>query len=379
MKNFAIIVGAGSGNRFGSYKQVEEINSKPVYLYSLNAFINTGLFSSIFLVVPKKLIKLINEQLQSPKYNNVVICEGGSSRSKSVYNAFSKISEKNSKIFIHDAVRPLIDEKLILELQRFSEKRKAIVLAKKITETVKLVKKAKLELTIDRENLWVAETPQVFDSIVLKEVYKKKLPVIHEYTDESAIVEDCGINIDVFENKSLNTKITSKEDLTMISKLLTKDIFYGIGIDFHSLEDGNGVIIGGINVPCNLRSVAHSDGDVLTHAIIDAISGALNLGDIGTHFPNDPKFKNISSIDLLKKMLLLVPKDISIINIDATIVLDSPKISTIKAKIASNLAGVLNIESEKISIKAITRNGLNFIDMKNGWGAEVIITLKRWN
>ena len=379
MKNFAIIVGAGSGNRFGSYKQVEEINSKPVYLYSLNAFINTGLFSSIFLVVPKKLIKLINEQLQSPKYNNVIICEGGSSRSKSVYNAFSKISEKNSKIFIHDAVRPLIDEKLILELQRFSEKRKAIVLAKKITETVKLVKKAKLELTIDRENLWVAETPQVFDSIVLKEVYKKKLPVIHEYTDESAIVEDCGINIDVFENKSLNTKITSKEDLTMISKLLTKDIFYGIGIDFHSLEDGNGVIIGGINVPCNLRSVAHSDGDVLTHAIIDAISGALNLGDIGTHFPNDPKFKNISSIDLLKKMLLLVPKDISIINIDATIVLDSPKISTIKPKIASNLAGVLNIESEKISIKAITRNGLNFIDMKNGWGAEVIITLKRWN
>lgn len=379
MKNFAIIVGAGSGNRFGSYKQVEEINSKPVYLYSLNAFINTGLFSSIFLVVPKKLKKLINKQLQSPKYNNVVICEGGSSRSKSVYNAFSKISEKNSKIFIHDAVRPLIDEKLILELQRFSEKRKAIVLAKKITETVKLVKKAKLELTIDRENLWVAETPQVFDSIVLKEVYKKKLPVIHEYTDESAIVEDCGINIDVFENKSLNTKITSKEDLTMISKLLTKDIFYGIGIDFHSLEDGNGVIIGGINVPCNLRSVAHSDGDVLTHAIIDAISGALNLGDIGTHFPNDPKFKNISSIDLLKKMLLLVPKDISIINIDATIVLDSPKISTIKAKIASNLAGVLNIESEKISIKAITRNGLNFIDMKNGWGAEVIITLKRWN
>lgn len=379
MKNFAIIVGAGSGNRFGSYKQVEEINSKPVYLYSLNAFINTGLFSSIFLVVPKKLKKLINKQLQSPKYNNVVICEGGSSRSKSVYNAFSKISEKNSKIFIHDAVRPLIDEKLILELQRFSEKRKAIVLAKKITETVKLVKKAKLELTIDRENLWVAETPQVFDSIVLKEVYKKKLPVIHEYTDESAIVEDCGINIDVFENKSLNTKITSKEDLTMISKLLTKDIFYGIGIDFHSLEDGNGVIIGGINVPCNLRSVAHSDGDVLTHAIIDAISGALNLGDIGTHFPNDPKFKNISSIDLLKKMLLLVPKDISIINIDATIVLDSPKISTIKPKIASNLAGVLNIESEKISIKAITRNGLNFIDMKNGWGAEVIITLKRWN
>ena len=379
MKNYAIILGAGSGSRFGSYKQVEEINSKPVYLYSLDAFINTELFSSIFLVVPKKLIKLINEQLQSPKYNSVIICEGGSSRSKSVYNAFSKISEENSKIFIHDAVRPLIDEKLILELHRFSEHRKATVLAKKITETVKSVKNKKLEFTVDRENLWIAETPQVFDSIVLNEVYKKKLPIIHEYTDESAIVEDCGINVDIYENKSVNTKITSKEDFTMISKLLTKDIFYGIGIDFHSLEDGNGVIIGGIKVPCNLKSIAHSDGDVLTHAIIDAISGALNLGDIGTHFPNNPEFKDISSIDLLKKILLLVPKNISIINIDATVVLDSPKISTIKPKIASKLAGILNIQSEKISIKAITRNGLSFVDMKNGWGAEVIITLKRWN
>ena len=117
----------------------------------------------------------------------------------------------------------------------------------------------------------------------------------------------------------------------------------------------------------------------MTHAIIDAISGALNLGDIGTHFPNNPEFKDISSIDLLKKILLLVPKNISIINIDATVVLDSPKISTIKPKIASKLAGILNIQSEKISIKAITRNGLSFVDMKNGWGAEVIITLKRWN
>ena len=210
MNNYAIILGAGSGNRFGSYKQVEKINRKPVYLYSLDVFINTGLFSSIFLVVPKKLIEIINEQLQSPRYKNVVVCEGGSSRSESVYNAFSKISEENSKIFIHDAVRPLIDEKLILELQKFSKNRKATVLAKKITETVKSVKKAKLEFTVDRENLWIAETPQVFDSIVMKEVYEKKLPIIHKYTDESAIVEDCGINVDVFENKSVNTKITSK-------------------------------------------------------------------------------------------------------------------------------------------------------------------------
>ena len=117
----------------------------------------------------------------------------------------------------------------------------------------------------------------------------------------------------------------------------------------------------------------------MTHAIIDAICGALNLGDIGTQFPNDPEYKDISSIALLKKVLLLVPENISIVNIDATVVLDSPNISTIKSKISSKLAGIFHIESRKVSIKAITRNGLSFVDMNNGWGAEVIITLKRWN
>ena len=95
MKNVAIILGAGSGKRFGSYKQVEVINNKTVYSYSLDAFIDTNLFSEIFLVVPKKIINLIKKQLDQPKYKDVIVCEGGNSRAKSVHNAFSKITQKN--------------------------------------------------------------------------------------------------------------------------------------------------------------------------------------------------------------------------------------------------------------------------------------------
>ena len=87
-------------------------------------------------------------------------------------------------------------------------------------------------------------------------------------------------------------------------KLSPLKVFFGIGLDCHSLEEGNGIIIGGYQIKCNLKSVAHSDGDVLTHAIIDALCGALNLGDIGQHFPNTPSNKNISSIELLKKMTI---------------------------------------------------------------------------
>ena len=84
------------------------------------------------------------------------------------------------------------------------------------------------------------------------------------------------------------------------------NVFFGLGIDCHSLEKGTGIIIGGYEIKCNLKSVAHSDGDVLTHAIIDALCGALNLGDIGQHFPNTPNNKNISSIELLKKIHFLL-------------------------------------------------------------------------
>ena len=103
------------------------------------------------------------------------------------------------------------------------------------------------------------------------------------------------------------------------------------------------------------------------------------MGDIGDHFPNTKQNKNISSIKLLEKIISMIPINISIVNVDATLVLNEPKISKHKSKIASKLATVLNISKNQISIKGSTTNRLNFIDMKNGWGAEVIITLKKWN
>ena len=379
MKNIAIIVGAGSGERFGSYKQVEMINNKPVYKYSIDAFLDTDCFSQIILVVPNKLFSIISKQLTEERYSNVVVYEGGNTRAQSVYNAFSKIvKNENNKIFIHDAARPLISTKIILDLISFSKKEDAVVLAKKINETVKSVKKGQSKFTVDRSSLWTAETPQVFNHKILQDVYEKKLDIIDEFSDEASLVEECGYKVKICENRSLNTKITTKEDLDLISKNMINNIFVGIGLDCHSLEKGSGIVLGGYKIKCNLKSVAHSDGDVLTHAIIDALCGALNLGDIGQHFPNTSKNKNISSIKLLKKIISLIPTNISIVNIDASIVLNSPKISKYKSKIVSTLAPILKISESQISIKGITSNGLSFLDMKNGWGAEVIISLKQW-
>ena len=224
MKNIAIIVGAGSGERFGSYKQIETINNKPVYKYSIDAFLDSECFSRIILAVPKKLLSIIHNQINEEKYKDIIVCEGGNTRAQSVYNAFSKISKNGkNKIFIHDAARPLISTQIILNLVHFSKKENAVVLAKKISETVKSVKEGQTKFTVDRSNLWTAETPQVFNQEILHDAYDRKLDSIDEYSDEASLVEECGYEVKICENRSLNTKITTKEDIDLISKNILKD------------------------------------------------------------------------------------------------------------------------------------------------------------
>ena len=153
----------------------------------------------------------------------------------------------------------------------------------------------------------------------------------------------------------------------------------GIGVDFHSLIKGDYLIVGGHRIECEFFSQAHSDGDVLTHSIIDALLGALNLGDIGENFPNSSKYLNISSIELLKKVVQKIPENTKIINVDTSIVLNIPKISPHKNAIKKSLSKVLGISIDSISIKGTTTNSLRFVDMSNGWGAQTILTIDDGN
>tara|TARA_Y100000815_G_C13286407_1_gene478981 strand:- start:486 stop:959 length:474 start_codon:yes stop_codon:yes gene_type:complete len=153
----------------------------------------------------------------------------------------------------------------------------------------------------------------------------------------------------------------------------------GIGVDFHSLIKGDHLIVGGYRIKCEFSSQAHSDGDVLTHSIIDALLGALNLGDIGEHFPNTPEYLNISSIELLRKVVQKMPENTKIINVDTSIILNTPKISPHKNAIKKSLSEVLGVSTNNISIKGTTTNNLGFVDMSNGWGAQAILTIDDGN
>ena len=375
--NAGVIVAGGKGSRFGGYKQTTTLHNKPIYQYSVDIFNSSDAIDIVYLVIPKDLFPKITKDLSNlHSSKSIILCEGGKTRSDSVYNAIKKIKDNIDIVVIHDAVRPLVQSANILNVVNACKDSDGAILAHPVSDTLKKVNKNLVSFTIDRTNLWLAETPQAFNLKKLKSCYKKiNKNDRNAFTDEASLMERLGYKIQVLHNKTDNIKITEKEDIDLVHNNLLSHSTTGIGIDFHSLIKGKGLIIGGHKVKCDLSSDAHSDGDVLTHAVIDALLGALNLGDIGEHFPNTAEYLNASSIELLKKIIKKIPNKTTIGRIDISVVLNSPKISPHKKEIKTALAKAMGIKESVISIKATTTNGLKFLDMSSGWGCEAIITL----
>lgn len=153
----------------------------------------------------------------------------------------------------------------------------------------------------------------------------------------------------------------------------------GFGIDFHQLVEGRDLWIGGVKINHHRGALGHSDADVLLHAICDALLGAASLGDIGVHFPNSsPEFKNIDSKILLKKTVQLIEQEeFTVINIDTTICLEEPKISTHVTEMQKLIAGILDISTKDISIKATTTEKMGFIGRGEGLAAYATVLLQR--
>ena len=155
----------------------------------------------------------------------------------------------------------------------------------------------------------------------------------------------------------------------------------GIGYDSHKLVKGNNLIIGGVPIPSNYKSVGHSDGDSLIHAIIDSILGAASLGDIGQHFPSSDKtLKGSPSSYFLKEVMdKLAKNNYYVVNIDSTIILQKPLVGPHITKIKKNLSTLMHINENKVSVKATTTDGLGVIGASEGWSALAISTLTKKN
>ncbi len=382
MRNSAIITAGGMGNRMGRNvlpKQFWMLGDMTVLEYSVSAFESSHLIEEIIVSVPEKYVKLAKDiLLVGGKYNKIKkIVIGGNTRGESVYNALLAVSDTDN-VVIHDAARPFISVGFINKMLRMMGMKKALISAKPVVPTLKNVSGSKINFTVSRKGLWEAETPQVFNKNLLLKAFESING--YDFTDEASLCEKLGIDVYVLHNKDINFKITDMKDY-ILAKNITEGnmIRVGIGYDIHRLVKGNDLIIGGIKIPFDRGCLGHSDGDPLIHAIVDAMLGALSLGDIGEHFPTKSKrYKNIESKVILEKTMAKVRREgYEIINIDTIIIVERPNLAEYKGKMKENIASILGIDLDKVSVKAKTREGLDSEGSGFSISAQAVVTLKK--
>lgn len=297
---------------------------------------------------------------------------GGAERRDSVWRGLQELAAGTDIVLIHDAARPFVSPRVIDACIDAVRRYGAAVVARPLVDTLKrATADGDIAATVDRRALWGAQTPQGFRVDLLHATYARAIDEDWPATDDAAIVERAGHRVHLVEGEAMNFKITQPEDLALAARLLTGPPRTGIGYDVHRLVPGRALVLGGVTVPFTHGLLGHSDADVLTHAIMDALLGAAALGDIGRHFPDtDARYHGVSSIALLADVhTLLTATGFVPGNIDAVLVAQAPKVAPFVPEMRAKLAGALHLRVEQVSVKATTTEGLGFTGDGTGMAA----------
>lgn len=380
----AIILAAGSGSRMGLgiTKQRLCILGESLLKRSVKAFSNSDIIDFIVVVCREDEIAWAKQELCGIK-KTVKIVSGGKTRAESARLGFESIPEETDFVAIHDAARCLVTERMISDVVTAAEKHGAATAATAVIDTIKIAEGGFVSETVPRDLLFSVQTPQVFS----REIYESALDARPDdalITDDNMLVENIGKRVFLVDTGRQNIKITTAEDIRYAEYILDRrecvsEIRTGHGYDVHRLVEGRRLVLGGVEIPHTKGLLGHSDADVLTHAVMDALLGACAFGDIGRHFPDTVKeYEGISSLVLLKKVRELVSDaGFDVVNIDATIVAQRPKLSPYINEMIANFAEILGIEQGRINVKATTEEHLGFTGCEEGISAHAIVTVKK--
>ena len=374
-----IIPAAGSGSRFGGStpKQFLNIGDETVLEKSVNLFLEISDIKEVIVAInaDEDLIKS-QSFYENPRAK---VVSGGSSRSESVFNALAAVDETVEIVAVHDAVRPWVKknhfEDLLAQLCN-DESVQGVFPVIPVTDSLRM-KKGDETIPVDRENFLHVQTPQIFYrkslQIALDKLKKENLHL----SDESQAMEHAGFKVLAAPGERSNIKITYAEDLPRFGT----DFRIGRGVDFHRFQPGDGLTLGNVFIDCKLSIVAHSDGDIVLHAISDALLGAAGLRDIGYYFPDtNEENKNLSSVKIIEKALGLLKKEgLQPKNIDFVIVCEQPTIGPYVDQIKKSLGVILSIEESFIGVKATTTEKMGVIGDGNGIAVYAIASLKNFS
>jgi 2-C-methyl-D-erythritol 4-phosphate cytidylyltransferase/2-C-methyl-D-erythritol 2,4-cyclodiphosphate synthase len=406
---WAIVPAAGRGERFASSephnlpKQYTQLLGSSVLEWSLRALLAEPRIHAIVAVLAADdgHWPQVAAKLNSPR---LLITTGGAQRQDSVMNGLDFLSSRAAAddwILVHDAARPCLSGRdigaLADALQHKSGDSAAAVngavLAVPIVDTVKRELPGGVE-TVDRAGLWRALTPQVFAFAPLRRALQDAAHAGVAVTDEAQAMERIGIRASLVSGSPFNIKVTRAEDLIVAAGILkmaagelkgaselktgeSTQMRVGQGMDVHAFGEGDHVVLGGVRIAHSQGVVAHSDGDVVIHALCDALLGAMGDGDIGQHFPDtDPRYRGADSRVFLRVVAQRMnAAGLKLVNADITVLAEAPRIAVHRSAMAANLAADLDATAAVINIKATTTERLGFIGRKEGLAALASVLL----
>lgn len=375
----AIVVAAGSSQRMaGLDKLAWEVAGRPLLAYTLDALAAASSVSAIVVVTAAdRLAALRSAPWLSPAV--IAVVEGGSSRHVSVRAGFAALEadrpdpDGRRPVLVHDGGRPCVTPAIIEAVVAATELHGAAIPGLPVAETIKRVDGPWVSGTVDRADLVAAQTPQGIQRRVLRQALASQAETSGVWTDEAALLEACTIPVHVVPGDPSNLKVTVPADLARVGAILAPggpmQRRTGIGQDGHPFGPGQPLMLGGIEFEGAPRLVGHSDGDVLLHALADALLGAAGLGDLGRLFPADPSTpRDIAGLTIIGAVVeRLSAAGWRAVQVDATVIAARPKLGARIDAMRDAIADLLGLPSDAVNVKASTGN----LDGSEGAGRAV--------
>ncbi len=371
MKVSLILACAGKGTRagFDKNKLLVDVDGIPCFEKTLNVFLNSNLLDQIIITASPTDFDFISDSIK----NKALVVMGGATRTQSVKNALEKVT--GDIVLIHDGARPFVTERLIKDCIETAKKSGSAIPVVPVRNTIIKKNVNSAGEYVGKSELFSVQTPQGFNTKQLISAYART----HEQTfnDDGEVYQNYVGDVHLFDGDAKNVKLTFPEDFNTSSP--DPEYRFGTGFDCHKLVENRKLILGGTEIPHDKGLLGHSDADVLTHAIMDAILSALSLRDIGYHFSDkEPKYKDACSMELLKQVLVMInEKNYKVSSVSATVMAEKPKLLSHIPSITGNLAKALSLPVDKVGIGATTLEGLGFVGREEGICVHATATLKR--
>lgn len=375
----ALIVAAGHGARAGEGlpKQYRAVAGIPVLRRSLLAFLDHAAIDRVHVVISpehRDLYDDVTHDLDLPPP-----AHGGATRQESVLLGLETLAaDAPENVLIHDAARPLVTAETIAATVAALATAEAALPVLAAADTLKRTRAGKVEATIPRHDIGLAQTPQGFRFAKILRAHRKARG--KDFSDDAGIAEHAGMTVVAVPGSRLNFKLTTPEDFVIANALLAGGgaVRTGTGFDVHRFGPGDHVWLCGIKVEHSQGLVGHSDADVGLHALTDALLGAAALGDIGQHFPpGDERWRGAPShIFLTHAAKLIAKRGGRIEHVDVTLICERPKVAPHREAMVARIAELLALDSTRVSVKATTTEGLGFTGRGEGIAAQAIATVR---